>query len=230
MSDDEEKAFKNEKHSFHPSSLRPHPSSAALLLAAGRSRRMGAFKPLLPFGESTVVEACINHLAGAGVERVLVVVGHRAGEMRERLSHLPITFAINTEAESEMGASIARGVEQLPGDVETILIALCDQPAIPVEVIRFLIGERARTRARLVVPEYMGRGGHPVLVDHSFRKELLRLDAGRGLRALFDAHRDEVLRVPVESPYVARDMDTWDDYRALHEEVCGVAPPLLTAD
>jgi CTP:molybdopterin cytidylyltransferase MocA len=191
---------------------------------------MGAFKPLLPFGEHTVVEACINHLMEGGVERVVVVLGHRAGEMRERLSHLPVTFAVNNDAESEMGVSIARGVEELPQDVETILIALCDQPAIPVEVIRDLMAERVRTRAHLIVPQYMGRGGHPVLIDGSFRQELLRLDAARGLRALFEAHGDEVLRLSVASPYIARDMDTWDDYRALHEEVFGVAPPRLTAD
>jgi CTP:molybdopterin cytidylyltransferase MocA len=186
---------------------------------------MGAFKPLLPFGDQTVVEACINHLVAGGVETIVVVLGHRAGEMRERLSHLPVTFAVNTDPQSEMGKSIALGVEQLPADAATIMIALCDQPAIPAEVIRFLISERARTGARLVVPQYGGRGGHPVLVDGGFRKELLELDAERGLRALFDAHRDEALRMAVASPYVARDMDTWDDYRALHEEVCGVAPP-----
>jgi CTP:molybdopterin cytidylyltransferase MocA len=212
---------------IHPSSFRLHPSSsvAAVLLAAGRSRRMGAFKPLLPFGERTVVEACIGHLFDGGVETVVVVLGHRAAEMRERLAHLPLTFAMNTDAESEMGTSIARGVEQLPVDTETILIALCDQPAIPSEVIRFLINERRRNGARLVVPQYLGRGGHPVLVDASFRRELLQLDRERGLRALFDAHRDEVLRPSVASPYVARDMDTWDDYRALHGEVFGVEPP-----
>jgi CTP:molybdopterin cytidylyltransferase MocA len=224
---DEEKAIKTGKHSSHPSSFTLPPSSsvAAILLAAGRSRRMGAFKPLLPFGDQTVVEACINHLAEGGVGTISVVLGHRAGEMRERLSHLPVTFAVNTDAESEMGVSIALGVEQLPAEAKTILIALGDQPAIPAEVIRFLISERVRTGACLVVPQHEGRGGHPVLIDGSFREELLRLDAERGLRALFDAHRDEVLRPAVASPYVARDMDTWDDYRALHEDVFGVAPP-----
>jgi molybdenum cofactor cytidylyltransferase len=212
---------------FHPSAFRLHPYSsvAAILLAAGRSRRMGAFKPLLPFpGKRTVVEACLDHLTAGGVETIVVVLGHRAEEMRRRLSHLSVLFAVNMDALSEMGASIARGVEQLPEDVKTILIGLSDQPAIPPEVIRFLINERVRTGARLVVPEYGGRGGHPVLIDSSFRRELLQLEAGRGLRALFDAHLGEVLRVPVASPYVARDMDTWDDYRALHEEVFGIAP------
>jgi molybdenum cofactor cytidylyltransferase len=197
----------------------------AILLAAGRSRRMGAFKPLLAFGESTVIESCISNLQEGGVKRVVVVVGHRGDEIRGRLAHLPVRFAVNTDAESEMGASIARGGEMIPEGTEALFVALCDQPAVAPESIRLLIDERRRTGARLVVPEYQESGGHPVLLDHSLREELLNLDPQRGLRALFDAHREEVLRVRVASPYVARDMDTWEDYVALHEEVFGARPP-----
>jgi molybdenum cofactor cytidylyltransferase len=198
---------------------------SAVLLAAGRSRRMGAFKPLLPFGNSTVIESCISNLHEGGVQHIVVVIGHRGDRLRERLAHLPVSFAVNEDAESEMGVSIARGVEQLPEWTEALFIALCDQPAVAPEVIRSLIDERRRTGARLVVPEYQGSGGHPVLIDHHFREELLTLDPQRGLRALFDAHREEVLRVRVASAYVARDMDTWEDYVALHEEVFGASPP-----
>src|SRR5947209_18237514 len=71
-------------------------SIAAVLLAAGRSRRMGAFKPLLPFGGSSVVETCVASLREAGDGEVLVVVGHRAGEVRAALAHLPfVRFAVN---------------------------------------------------------------------------------------------------------------------------------------
>ncbi|MDT4897454.1 MAG: molybdenum cofactor cytidylyltransferase [Acidobacteriota bacterium] len=198
---------------------------SAILLAAGQSRRMGAFKPLLAFGERTVIEACIGNLREGGVEEIVVVIGHRPDELRERLAYLPVRFAVNADAESEMGVSIARGVEQLSARAQAVFIALVDQPAIPPEVIRFLIAERARSDARLVVPEYEGRGGHPVLIDLGYRRELLNLDPQRGLRALFDAHRPEVLRARVASPYVARDMDQWDDYRALYREVFGTEPP-----
>jgi molybdenum cofactor cytidylyltransferase len=196
-------------------------SIAALLLAAGQSRRMGAFKPLLPFGTRSVVEACVANLFAGGVDEVVIVVGHRQQEMREALAHLPVRFAVNADSESEMGVSISRGVEQIPLDAEAVFIALVDQPAIPPEVIGSLITERKRSGARLIVPEHEGRGGHPVLIDISFREELLNLDTQRGLRGLFDAHRKEVLRVPVASPYVARDMDQWDDYLALYREVFG---------
>jgi CTP:molybdopterin cytidylyltransferase MocA len=203
----------------------PHPSIAAILLAAGRSRRMGAFKPLLPFGKRLVVEACIGNLLAGGVEEIVVVIGHRSDEIRERLTQLPVRFVVNAEAESEMSVSIARGVEQIPAHAEAVFVALVDQPAIPPEVIRLLIAERRRTGARLVQPEHNGRGGHPVLIDLSFREELMNLDPQRGLRALLELHRETTLRLPVASPYVVRDMDTWDDYCALYREVFGTEPP-----
>jgi CTP:molybdopterin cytidylyltransferase MocA len=198
---------------------------AAILLAAGRSRRMGAFKPLLPFGERTVVEACVGNLLDGGVEEIVVVLGTRAEEIRARLAHLPVRFAVNAEAESEMGVSIARGVEQIGASAKALLIALADQPAVSPATIGFLIAAGKRTGRRLIIPEYEGRGGHPVWVDLSLRQELMKLDPQRGLRALFAVHLGEALRVPVTSPYVARDMDRWDDYRALYQEVFGTEPP-----
>ena len=62
------------------------------------------------------------------------------------------------------------------------------------------------------------------MIDFSYHNELLHLDPHTGLRPFFDAHRNQVLRLPVESPYVARDMDTWEDYLALHAEVFGREP------
>lgn len=196
---------------------------------------MGAFKPLLPFGAQTVIETCINNLLAAGCAEVVVVLGHRAEEVRARVSHLPVRFALNDQSGSEMGVSIARGVEALPaGDAaaasETaagaVLIALADYPAVTAGEIQEVIAAHRRTGARLVVPEWRGRGGHPVLVSLELRASLLNLDSTRGLRALFEAHAGEVLRVPVASAYIARDMDTWEDYCALHEEIFGVPPPV----
>lgn len=196
----------------------------AILLAAGRSRRMGAFKPLLPFGDQTVIESCIASLRNAGIRKPIVVVGHRAEEVREALSDLEVSFALNPDPESEMSASIACGMVQLGPDPQAVLIALVDHPAVPPSVIKTLIDEWKRG-ATLVQPEHLGRGGHPVLIDLGFRKELLTLDPNRGLRAFFEAHRTEIRRVPVKSPYVARDMDTWEDYQRLHEDVFGSSPP-----
>ena len=193
---------------------------AAIVLAAGRSRRMGAFKPLLPFGNRTVIEYGINNLRAAQIQDIVVVVGYRAEEIQEHLKKLNLTFAVNPDPDSEMGESIARGVEQVNANARALIIALVDHPAVPAETIR-MITDEWRRGARLVQPEHAGRGGHPVLIDLAYRNELLALDPESGLRALFAAHRDQVKRVPVESPYVARDMDTWEDYRRLCKDVFG---------
>jgi molybdenum cofactor cytidylyltransferase len=196
---------------------------SAILLAAGRSRRMGAFKPLLPFGDRTVIESCIDSLRAAGVADIVVVVGHRAGDLRAHLKHLDLTFAVNPEADSEMSVSIARGVEALNPAAAGLLIALVDHPAVPAETIKILIDEWRRG-ARLVQPEHQGRGGHPVLIDLGYRDQLRALDPESGLRGLFAEYRAEIVRVPTASPYVARDMDTWEDYQRLHRDVFGSLP------
>jgi molybdenum cofactor cytidylyltransferase len=196
---------------------------AAILLAAGRSRRMGAFKPLLPFGQTTVIQTCVRNLRTAGIENIVVVVSHRADEVRQSLSDLRLTFALNPDPESEMSVSIACGIRELPIETKATLIALTDQPAVPPEITEVIV-QHWRSGAKLVIPEFQSRGGHPVLVDLSFREELLNLDPNRGLKSFFDAHRDEVRRLRVNSPYIARDMDTWDDYRALHQEIFGTPP------
>ena len=196
---------------------------SAILLAAGRSRRMGAFKPLLPFGDTTVIESCLNNLHTAGIENIVVVVGHRAADIRAQLKQLNVSFALNPDPDSQMSTSIARGVELINENAKALLISLADHPAVPSDVIALLINEWNQD-AKLIQPEYNGRGGHPVLIDLFHRQELLALDPHKGLRGLFDAHREEVRRVPVNSPYVARDMDTWEDYLRLHQDVFGAAP------
>ena len=197
----------------------------AILLAAGQSKRMGAFKPLLPFGPSTVIKACIEYLRAGGIETVIVVVGldSRADKLKQHLKNSQVSFAINPDPASEMSASIACGLREIPESARAVVITPADHPAVPAEVVQMLVNEWKNV-ARLVVPNHNGHGGHPVLIDLGFRDELLDLETSRGLKGFFDAHQDEVRRVAVDSNYIARDMDTWDDYSALHREVFGVPP------
>ena len=202
----------------------------ALLLAAGQSRRMGAFKPLLPFGKTTIIQTCLNNLRAGGLEDIVVVTGHRAAEVKASLLEVDSNhFVVNPDPQSEMSASIACGVQALPATARAVLIALTDQPAIPAPEIQGNL-EAWRAGSKLIIPEHNERGGHPVLVDLEFRKQLLSLDPQRGLKSFFDAHKDQVHRLRVDSSYIARDLDTWDDYAALHEEMFGVPPISLDPD
>jgi len=184
---------------------------------------MGAFKPLLPFGPATVVESCVDYLRRGGVDKVVVVIGHRADDIRRQLNNSSVLFAVNTDPDSEMSTSIARGVERVTARVGAVLIALTDQPAIPSIVVSALKRQWANG-STIVKPEVGSRGGHPVLIDLAYREELLNLDPQRGLKGFFTQHAREVHRLPVDSAMIARDMDTWDDYVALHREVFGFDP------
>jgi CTP:molybdopterin cytidylyltransferase MocA len=184
---------------------------------------MGAFKPLLPFGKTTVIEHTIDYLRHGGIETVVVVVAHRAAEIKTHLQNTGIIFATNPDANSAMSASILYGVRALPDEAQAVVITPVDHPAVPAEVVAQLINEW-RQGAPLAIPTNSNRGGHPVLIDLKFRDELINLDPTRGLKSFFDAHRGEVTRVAVSSNYIARDMDTWDDYRSLHQDVFGVLP------
>ena len=196
---------------------------AAIVLAAGRSRRMGQFKPLLPFGDRTVVDYCIDNLRRGGVESIVVVVGHRAADLQNHLENANVVFAVNPESDCQMSDSVARGVSKIPSTTKAILITPADHPAVPAAVVAHII-ESWQEGAGLVVPTWEGRGGHPVLVDSAFQNELLGLDPSRGLRSLFESHPGQVTRLAVGSGYIARDLDTWDDYVSLHRDVFGVPP------
>lgn len=187
---------------------------------------MGAFKPLLPFGPTTVIETCIENIRGGGVETILVVLSDspQAEELKDHLQDSRVTFVSNPDPRSEMSASIACGVRALPPGTKAVIINPVDHAAVPSEVVAQVVMEW-RNGALLVKPTWNKRGGHPVLVDLSFRDELLTLDPRAGLKAFFSAHQEQVRRIPVSSNYIARDMDTWDDYRALHLEIFGVPPP-----
>ena len=201
---------------------------AAIILAAGRSERMGAFKPLLPFGPKTVIETCIENMRSGGIESVVVVHGQgpRAEELKTHLQDSGVTFAVNPDPASEMSDSIACGVRALTGGIQAVIINPVDHAAVPGDVVAMLIDEWQQG-ARLVKPVWNGRGGHPVLIDLEFRAELLSLDRDGGLKTFFNHHQAQVNRVEVNSNYIARDMDTWDDYVALHREVFGDAAPEL---
>lgn len=201
---------------------------AAIILAAGRSRRMGKFKPLLPFGNQTVIESCVGNLRAAGIEEIIVVIGHRADRIQEALNSVPVKFVMNPNPDAAMSSSIELGVGAISPAAKAVLITPVDHPGVSSSIIRSLI-EHWRTGHKLIQPEFEGKGGHPVLIDLAYRHELMSLGEEAGLRRFFASRRQEVLRLPVESPFVAQDMDTWDDYLRLHLAVFGHKPAQLVA-
>ena len=186
----------------------------AVVLAAGESRRMGTQKLLLPFGETTVVEAVVATARGSRADRVMVVLGSDAGEVRKKLESSGAAFTINEDYARGMLSSVQAGFKALGGGAEAAVVMLGDQPFLPAKVVDAVI-EAYRTSGKgIVIPVCRGRRGHPVLVDMKYRDEVLGLDPADGLRQLMRAHPGDIHDVEVENSNILRDMDTPEDYRA----------------
>ena len=195
---------------------------SGILLAAGESKRMaGAFKPLLKWGTSTVIEACINHLRNSRLGEIIVVLGHREAEIRARLAGAGVEFAINHDYQKGMMSSIKTALSLISPQADAILITLVDQPMISSQVINSLITSYTDHDKTIALPTYQGKHGHPIIVSTDYIEEIMSLDdaSPEGLRALIEAHRDEVLEVPVDSPAILDDIDRPEDYERLSKQV-----------
>ena len=125
-------------------------------------------------------------MRGGGIETVVVVLGQgpRGDKLKAHLRNADVAFAINPDPASEMSASIAYGIRALAEGIQAVVINPVDHAAVPPEVVATLVSEW-KHGARLVKPTWKDRGGHPVLIDLSFRDELLSLNPNGGLKSFY---------------------------------------------
>lgn len=187
---------------------------AGILLAAGLSRRMGRPKLLLPIEGRAVVRHAAEHIVDAGIERVIAVVGDEEAAVRSALAGLPIEIVVNPNPAAGQATSLVAGVEAVAPDVTAALIALGDQPFVPVSVIRGLIDAFERTSFAIAAPRYRGVLGNPVLFRRPVFDELRALSGDRGARSVVERVPARVALLDVDQP-MPDDVDTEADYDRL---------------
>ena len=183
-----------------------------LVLAAGRSERMGTPKQLLQFGSLTLIEQVVRTLTRSRLGKdVVVVLGHRAEEIVARVSGLSVRLAYNPDPEGDMISSIRCGLAYIdPG--QAFLIALGDQPLVTTGIVDRLIDEYERRPEGMVLPVHEGKRGHPMILSPAYREEILFESMPGGLKAMRDRHADSVRPVPVDTDAVLIDLDYRSDY------------------
>ena len=193
------------------------PKLAAVIAAAGQSRRMGSPKQLLPWGASTVIANVVQNLSAAGAEPVICVVGHRHAEVTAALTSTCAEIVFNPDyAHTEMLSSYQTGIRHLqPTQCPGALIALGDQPHIPAAVIQQVIAQACQTPDQVVIPSYEMRRGHPFYIPRSLWPALLALGNDDSLRTLLKHYATEIVYVSVETDAILRDMDLPADYAGL---------------
>lgn len=187
----------------------------AVLLAAGESRRMGKLKQVLPLGDKTLVEHCVDNLLASKVNKVIVVTGHRESEVRGAIGNRPVKIVHNADYERGMASSIKRGMKEISDRAGACIISLVDQPRIDHATIDCLVDTYIRESSLIVIPTYGGKSGHPILLDLALRDEVLGMDLEGGLRQVVLAHREAIHRVEVANSAVLEDCDVPEDYERL---------------
>jgi len=183
----------------------------AIVLAAGKSSRMSGFKPLLPFGNSTIIETVIENALSV-VEKLIVVVGYYSG----RIVNLKnwndrILFVKNPNPELGMFSSVKVGVREIT--TPRFFIVLGDQPHVSKEVYKQLLEV---TDADVVSPRYKEISGHPVLLSEAVRIRILQADEKDGsvtLRTVLSEFEHEYIEVNDE--WILWNINTDDQYREM---------------
>jgi molybdenum cofactor cytidylyltransferase len=187
-------------------------SIAAILLAASESARMGEPKPLLPWGETTLIEYQLGELAASGLDDIVVVLGYEAERVRPLVSTAGVRVVVNEGYRQGWTGSLRVGAAAVPDDAEAVLVLNVDQPRPRTLLLRLLEAHR-KGGAAITVPTYEGRRGQPTVVAGALLEELRAVDEeSLGLRGLLERHRQEVQEVPVASPLVLLDMNTPEEY------------------
>ena len=193
---------------------------SALILAAGQAKRMGQPKMLLPWGDTTVLGQVIETVQRAGVNDILVVTGGAREQVEEIVAGYGGRVVHNENfKDGEMLSSLQIGLRVLRGfavsdssSAEAALIILGDQPQVEERSVRAVASRFVETRARLVVPSYRMRRGHPWLIARPLWEEILQMNPHQTPRDFLNRHASEIEYVNVDTPSILSDLDTLEDY------------------
>ncbi|HXG36942.1 MAG TPA: nucleotidyltransferase family protein [Dehalococcoidia bacterium] len=184
----------------------------AILLAAGMSTRMGRPKPLLGWEGTTLIEYQIAELRAAGIDEVIVVLGHKADAIKPYVRQARVV--VNEHYRSGRATSVRAGAKAVPVDVGAIVLLNVDQPR-PRELIAGLLAEHKSRGGLITTPVYQNKRGHPVIFAGSLLAELREVqEESLGLRAIMEKYGGQVQEVLCESPAVLIDINTIHDYEA----------------
>ena len=188
---------------------------AGLVLAGGRSRRLGRPKQLLMLDGVPLVRHVVGRALAAGLDEIVVVTGAHAEPVRDALAGLPVRWVHNERHAEGMGTSLAAGVGAMGRDIDAVVVLLADQPTVDPGAIRRAVSARRQRRVPLVMARYGTARGHPVLFGRELFPELRALVGDRGGREVVRAHEPALVLVDGGADEPPLDVDTEADWAAL---------------
>ncbi len=193
----------------------------AVLLAAGAGRRMGGRpKALLELGGVPLVLRQLIALSDAGVDELVIVLGHHAQHILPVIEHFPLGVVYNPRPEEGQVSSQRLGLAALNPGLDAVLVALADQPLINAEDITSLIGafKKRPEGTAVVVPRVAGEPGNPVIFSAAVREQLLAAEGTVGCRQWRAAHSQAVHHFDTDSRRFLLDVDTLEDLKRFERQ------------
>jgi molybdenum cofactor cytidylyltransferase len=189
---------------------------AGLLLAAGSSSRMGRPKQLLPLGKTLLLDHVLEQVLSSALDRVVLVLGHRAEEIRKGLKtpldHPKLTILRNPEYEQGISSSLLCGLRQVEAQYEHVMVILGDMPYITSDLINLLIRQYLASGLPLGAVQTKKGRSHPVILGRRFFGDLHQLRGDVGARDLFSLFPAELCLVESRDAFHDADIDTPEDY------------------
>ena len=191
---------------------------SGVILAAGTSRRMGRFKPLLPYENKPLLQHIVDAATRSRLDHIIVVLGFRQQIIQNQLKLSGLQVVLNEDYRSGQSSSMKAGLTAVPKSSCGALFLLGDQPLITPSIINLLLDSYQQLPARIFYPIFQGKRGNPVLFDRFLFPELLQVSGDKGGRATFEKHQADTKAIVVSDPGVLFDVDTPLDYQKLINE------------
>lgn len=188
----------------------------AIVLAAGKGRRLGASKALVDLGGRCALAHCLDALAAGGADELRVVLGDDAELVRAALGPTSATLLVNEHAERGQTSSLRVALADGPGAGDAFLLHTVDHPLVRAEDIAALLdafASRPHGR-RIVVPSVDGRRGHPALFERDLADEFLALTDDEPAHQVVRRDPERILHVERDDTWLVRDIDTPEDLAA----------------
>jgi molybdenum cofactor cytidylyltransferase len=189
---------------------------SGVILAAGKSTRLGRPKQLLELGEEPVLLHTVRNAMSSHLDQVVLVLGDHAAEISDAIGEQGQSLAINPDYELGQSTSLKLGLSTIDPESEAVLFLLGDQPQVSADIINSVIAQFRKAGGRIVMPSYRGTRSNPVLFSRELFPALAQVMGDRGARSVVRAHFSEVRTVEVDAD-PPLDVDTEEDYEKLRK-------------
>ena len=173
---------------------------------------MGRLKQLLPLGDTTVIQFCLDTIITAETDDIVVVLAPGQKKLMESISDYPVTIAVNEDVGSDMAESVKVGLAATDRRSSGVMVCLSDHPLVSSETVKLIVAAHRKEPHRIIIPVCNGRRGHPALFPKDVIHEIF---TSANLREIIRKDPRRVKLVEVRDEGVIMDMDTKEDYLAI---------------